>query len=399
MGQADGRNADGRDAESANAAAADTERAAGGPRSPEGEGPARPEPPGAAHAEEVPGVERAAVERFFAAHVPGVLLPLRFTLISGGRSNLTYRVEDARGSRWVLRRPPLGHVLPTAHDMAREHRVLCALADTDVPVARPVALCTDASLIGAPFYVMEYVAGVVLADRLPEGYATRAEERRRIGEALIDVLVRLHAVDFRAVGLADFGRPEGYLERQVRRWAQQWERSKTGPLPAIEELQRRLVAALPVSPAPTIVHGDYRLGNLALDPADPGTVVAVYDWEMATLGDPLADLGYTLIYWSEPGEKAVGTLLAGVTAQPGFPTRAELIERYARTSGRDVAHVDFYQVLALYKLAVISEGIYARWKMGKTVGEGFDALGRAAGPLAERALAIADASSDPALRG
>src|SRR5690606_8375777 len=239
------------------AAAADTQRAAGGPRSPEGEGPARPEPPGAAHAEEVPGVERAAVERFFAAHVPGAVPPLRFTLISGGRSNLTYRVEDARGSRWVLRRPPLGHVLPTAHDMAREHRVLCALADTDVPVARPVALCTDASLIGAPFYVMEYVAGVVLADRLPEGYATRAEERRRIGEALIDVLVRLHAVDFRAVGLADFGRPEGYLERQVRRWAQQWERSKTGPLPAIEELQRRLAAALPVSPAPTIVHGDY----------------------------------------------------------------------------------------------------------------------------------------------
>ena len=366
-----------------------------------GESPARSAAAGppADDGSEVPGIERAAVERFFAAHVPGAVPPLRFTLISGGRSNLTYRVEDARGSRFVLRRPPLGHVLPTAHDMAREHRVLCALADTDVPVARPIALCTDASLIGAPFYVMAYVAGVVLADRLPEGYATRPEERRRIGEALIDVLVRLHAVDFRAVGLADFGRPEGYLERQVRRWAQQWERSKTGPLPAIEELQRRLAAALPVSPAPTIVHGDYRLGNVALDPADPGKIVAVYDWEMATLGDPLADLGYTLIYWSEPGEKAVGTLLAGVTAQPGFPTRAELIERYARTSGRDVAHVDFYQVLALYKLAVISEGIYARWKMGKTVGEGFDALGRAAGPLAERALAIANASSDPALRG
>ncbi|HEY8494574.1 MAG TPA: phosphotransferase family protein [Myxococcota bacterium] len=367
-----------------------------------GESPAREAAAAAAPADderEVPGIERAAVERFFAAHVPGAVPPLRFTLIGGGRSNLTYRVEDARGSRFVLRRPPLGHVLPTAHDMAREHRVLCALADTEVPVARPIALCTDASLIGAPFYVMEYVTGVVLADRLPEGYATHPEERRRIGEALIDVLVRLHAVDFRAVGLADFGRPEGYLERQVRRWAQQWERSKTGPLPAIEELQRRLVAALPVSPAPTIVHGDYRLGNLALDPADPGTVVAVYDWEMATLGDPLADLGYTLIYWSEPGEKTVGTLLAGVTAQPGFPTRAELVERYARTSGRDVAHVDFYQVLALYKLAVISEGIYARWKMGKTVGEGFDALGRAAGPLAERALAIANASSDPALRG
>jgi aminoglycoside phosphotransferase (APT) family kinase protein len=299
----------------------------------------------------------------------------------------------------VLRRPPLGHVLPTAHDMAREHRVLAALADSEVPVARPIALCADPAVNGAPFYVMEDAPGVVLTDRLPDGYATTAAERRRIGEALVDVLVRLHAVDVEAVGLADFGRPAGYLERQVRRWAQQWERSATGPLPAIEELQRRLAAALPASPAPTIVHGDYRLGNLALDPDDPGRVVAVYDWEMATLGDPLADLGYTLIYWSEPGDAGDGRTLPSVTAAPGFLSRAELIERYARGSGRDVAHVDFYQVLALYKLAIISEGIYARWKMGKTLGEGFETLGRAAGPLAERALAIARASSDAKLRG
>jgi aminoglycoside phosphotransferase (APT) family kinase protein len=345
------------------------------------------------------GIRHAAVERFFAEHVPGAAGPLRFTLISGGRSNLTYRVEGPEGRRWVLRRPPLGHVLPTAHDMAREHRVLAALADSEVPVARPIALCADPAVNGAPFYVMEDAPGVVLTDRLPDGYATTAAERRRIGEALVDVLVRLHAVDVEAVGLADFGRPAGYLERQVRRWAQQWERSATGPLPAIEELQRRLAAALPASPAPTIVHGDYRLGNLALDPDDPGRVVAVYDWEMATLGDPLADLGYTLIYWSEPGDAGDGRTLPSVTAAPGFLSRAELIERYARGSGRDVAHVDFYQVLALYKLAIISEGIYARWKMGKTLGEGFETLGRAAGPLAERALAIARASSDAKLRG
>jgi aminoglycoside phosphotransferase (APT) family kinase protein len=345
------------------------------------------------------GIRREAVERFFAAHVPGGAGPLRFSLISGGRSNLTYLVEGAGGRRWVLRRPPLGHVLPTAHDMSREHRVLAALADTAVPVARPIALCEDAAVNDAPFYVMEYAAGVVLAERLPEGYATTGAERRAIGDALVDVLVRLHAVDFRAVGLADFGRPEGYLERQVRRWAQQWERSKTGPLPAIEELQRRLAAALPESPPPTIVHGDYRLGNLALDPADPGRVVAVYDWEMATLGDPLADLGYTLIYWTEPGDVTDGRFLPSVTAAPGFATRAELVERYARASGRDVSRVDFYQVLALYKLAIISEGIYARWKMGKTLGEGFETLGRAAGVLAERALAIADRSPDAKLRG
>lgn len=349
--------------------------------------------------EEGTGIRRVAVERFFADRVPGAAGSLRFSLISGGRSNLTYRVEDEHGQCWVLRRPPLGHVLPTAHDMSREFRVLAALADTDVPVARPLALCEDPSVNDAPFYVMEYAPGIVLTETLPPGYATRADDRRRIGDALVDVLVRLHAVDFRAVGLAEFGRPAGYLERQLRRWAQQWERSQTGALAEIDELRARLERALPESPPATLVHGDYRLGNLALDPADPGRVVAVYDWEMATLGDPLADLGYTLIYWIEAGDTDDSRLVPGVTAAPGFPGRAALLERYARASGRDVTHVDFYQVLALYKLAVISEGIYARWQQGKTLGEGFESLGRAAAPLAARALAIADAASDPKLRG
>lgn len=349
--------------------------------------------------EEPRGIRRAAVEAFFAEHVPHGAGPLRFTLIGGGRSNVTYRV-DGPGGTWVLRRPPLGHVLPTAHDMVREHRVLAALAKTDVPVAKPIALCEDPAVNDAPFYVMEHVEGVVLEAKLPPGFAERAEERRRIGDALVSTLVRLHAVDFRAIGLADFGRPDGYLERQVRRWSEQWERSKTGPLPAIEELIRRLRAALPASPPATLVHGDYRLGNVALDPRDPGRIVAIFDWEMATLGDPLADLGYTLIYWTEPGEVGAATQFgASVTAVPGFHTRAELIEAYATASGRDVAAIDFYQVLALYKLAVISEGIYARFRMGKTLGPAFENMQRAAGPLAERALAIADASSDAKLRG
>ena len=336
-----------------------------------------------------PGIRRAAVERFFADHVPGGAGPLSFTLIAGGRSNLTYRVEGPGGT-WVLRRPPLGHMLPTAHDMAREHRVLAALADTEVPVARPIALCTDASVNDAPFYVMHYVEGVVLESKLPPGFAESEQDRRRIGDALVATLVKLHAVDFGAIGLGDFGRPEGYLERQLRRWAQQWERSRTGPLPAIEELARRLSTSIPRSYAATLVHGDYRLGNLALDPRDPGRIVAIFDWEMATLGDPLADLGYTLIYWTERGDASAGTPFgASVTAQSGFATRSELIEAYARGSGRDVAAIDFYQVLALYKLAIISEGIYARFQMGKTLGPGFESMQRAAAPLAERALSLA----------
>lgn len=335
------------------------------------------------------GIRRDAVERFFAEHVPGGAAPLTFTLIAGGRSNLTYRV-DGPGGTWVLRRPPLGHVLPTAHDMAREYRVLAALTGTGVPVARPIALCTDTAVNDAPFYVMQYVEGVVLESKLPPGFAEADDDRRRIGDALIATLVQLHAVDFAAIGLGDFGRPDGYLERQLRRWAQQWESSKTGPLPAIDELGRRLARSLPTSPAPTLVHGDYRLGNLALDPRDPGRIVAIFDWEMATLGDPLADLGYTLIYWTERDDVPAGSPFgASITAQPGFATRAELIDAYARASGRDVSAIDFYQVLALYKLAIISEGIYARFQMGKTLGPGFESMQRAAEPLAERALVLA----------
>jgi aminoglycoside phosphotransferase (APT) family kinase protein len=339
---------------------------------------------------EVPaGIEAPAVERFFAERVPGAEGPLVFTLIGAGRSNLTYRVEAAGGT-WVLRRPPLGHVLPTAHDMAREFRVLSALADSDVPVPRPLALCEDTDVNGAPFYVMEHRPGIVPVERLPEGYAETAEERRRMGMALVDVLVRLHAVDYHAVGLGDFGRPEGYLERQVRRWAQQWERSQTRPLPAIDELARWLSARIPESPSASIVHGDYRLGNMAFDPADPGRVVAVYDWEMATLGDPLADLGYTLIYWAESGDPPEDRSEA-LTAAPGFPTRDELCGAYAAATGRDLGNVGFYQVLALYKLAVISEGILARFRMGKTVGEGFERFEAQTERLAARALSIAGA--------
>lgn len=349
---------------------------------------------------EVSGINVANVSRFFRERVPGGDVALEFSLISGGRSNLTYLVRGGERT-WVLRRPPLGHVLPTAHDMAREYRVLAALADTDVPVARPIALCEDAAVNDMPFYVMEYRPGVVLAHELPSGFADTEGARRRICLAMVETLVRLHALDYRALGLEGFGHPEGYLERQVRRWSQQWERSKTGELPEIDALAARLRAALPDSPPPTIVHGDFRLGNLALDPRDPGRIVAVFDWEMATLGDPLADLGYTLIYWADPDDRIDPASIGSVspfTTLPGFLRRADLIAEYARRSGRDVTAVDFYQVLALYKLAIISEGIYARYLQGKTLGEGFAGMTRPSGALAQRALAIADASTDSRLR-
>jgi aminoglycoside phosphotransferase (APT) family kinase protein len=349
----------------------------------------------------VAGIHYDKVSRFFREHVPGGDCDLNYSLISTGRSNLTYLV-CGNGHKWILRRPPLGHVLPTAHDMAREHRVLAALAETDVPAPRPLVLCEDTRINGMPFYVMEYCPGVVLEQQLPPGYAETEGDRRRMCVALVDTLVRLHAVDYRAVGLAELGHPEGYLERQVRRWSQQWERSQTSPLPAIDELIRRLRAALPGSPPPTIVHGDYRLGNMALDPNDPGRVVAVFDWEMATLGDPLADVGYCSVYWTErydpPPSGGIGTG-STFTALPGFFTRAEIVAEYAQRSGRNVEAVDFYQVLALYKLAVIAEGIYARYLQGKTLGEGFEGMLRTAPTLVQSALAIADASTDRRLRG
>src|SRR5262245_61907624 len=349
---------------------------------------------------EIAGLNVATVAQFFREHIAGGDVELDFSLISGGRSNLTYLVRGG-GREWVLRRPPLGHVLPTAHDMAREYRVLAALADSAVPVARPIALCEDAAVNDMPFYVMDYRPGVILAYSLPPGFAEAEATRRAISESLIETMVQLHAIDYRAVGLEGFGHPDGYLERQVRRWGQQWERSKTGPLPEIDVLAARLRAALPQSPPPTIVHGDFRLGNLAFDPRDAGRIVAVFDWEMATLGDPLADLGYTLIYWADPHDRidaaSVGSVSA-YTTLPGFLRRADLIDAYARASGRDVTAIAFYQVLALYKLAIISEGIYARYLQGKTLGEGFAGMTRPSGALAQRAMAIAEASDDVRLK-
>jgi aminoglycoside phosphotransferase (APT) family kinase protein len=322
--------------------------------------------------------------------------PLWAELISGGRSNLTYVVGDGT-HEWVLRRPPLGHVLPTAHDMQREYTVIHALAGTDVPVPKVYAFCEDTTVNGAPFYVMSKVDGQIL--RTPDDMAALTiDQARACSEALIDVLAAIHAVRYDDVGLEDFGHPNGFLERQLRRWGEQWERSKANELRAIDELARRLRAALPESPPPTIVHGDYRLDNTMLAPDDPGRVVAVLDWEMSTLGDPLADLGLFLLYWGQADAQVIATG-AGIDPAKGFLTREQVIDRYESATGTPLDALEWYEAFAAYKLAIIVAGIHARYLMGKTLGDGFDTMGEMVSRLAVSALERTNHSSIAALRG
>src|SRR3954470_11508920 len=310
-----------------------------------------------ATAETNAGVDLDRLRPYFAERVPlAGDKPLSAELIAGGRSNLTYAISNGTGPG-VLRRPPLGHVLPTAHDMVREYKVLSALAGTGVPVPRTYALCEDLEVNDAPFYVMEKVDGVIYRDGAALSKLD-AEEARRVSEELVDVLARIHTVDYEKVGLGGFGHPDGFLERQVRRWGEQWERSKTRELPEVDELARRLRAALPTSGPPTIVHGDYRLDNTMMASDDPGTIVAVLDWEMSTLGDPLADLGLFLLYWGRAEAQVVATG-AVISTEAGFRSRDEVIDRYAKQSGRPLDQLDWYEVFASYKLAIIVAGIHA----------------------------------------
>ncbi len=340
---------------------------------------------GAAEAPE--GIDRAGVEGWFSANVAEAELPLSFDRISGGHSNLTYGVEDAAGRRWALRRPPLGKRLGSAHDMGREHKVVSALGPTEVPVAPVVGLCQDDSVNEAPFYVMDFVEGPILrglaeADAFPE-----ESDRQAIGERVADTLVAIHAVEPDAVGLGDLGRKEDYVARQLHRWQGQWEKSKTRELPVIDTVHERLAARIPEQGPATLVHGDYRLDNMIL--TERGEVAAVVDWELCTLGDPLADVGLLMVYWPDPGDELLA-LGQPASLAPGFPSREELRVRYAERSGRELSQLDFFVALGYWKLAIILEGVYARYSAGQygKVDEGIQYFA----DLVERLAEAADAA-------
>ncbi|SCL13784.1 Predicted kinase, aminoglycoside phosphotransferase (APT) family [Micromonospora nigra] len=318
-----------------------------------------------------PGLDLRRLTAHLDEALPGLRAgALRAALLPGGRSNLTYALTDGR-TRWVLRRPPLGHVLATAHDMGREHRVMGALAPTAVPVPPMVHHCPDPAVLGAPFYLMGHVAGLVYRESADLAGLSPGQVRALALE-LMDVLAALHTVDPAAVGLADLGRPAGYNARQVWRWKQQLDASRSRDLPGVDELHSRLAAAVPSGPAAVVVHGDFRLDNVLV--GEDGTVRAVLDWEMSTLGDPLADLGLSLVY-------------AGRVDVPGQPDADTLATRYADRTGLSLDDLDWYLAFAAFKLAVILEGVHYRFVLGRTVGEGFDTVGVRVPPLVAQGLA------------
>lgn len=305
-------------------------------------------------------INEPRVSRWLHDNVDGLVGPFNFDMIAGGRSNITYRVTDANGTCVVLRRPPTGHVLATAHDMAREHRIISAVGKSSVPVPRTLGVCNDLEVNDAPFYVMSYVDGVVL-DSQEKAVPMSPELRRAASEHLIDVLVALHNVDVDEVGLGDLARRDGYIERQVKRWSTQWANSKMRELPEMDEIEKLLRASIPEQQGVVIAHGDYRFGN-CLTNTSTGRIAAVLDWELCTLGDPLGDIGYLGVYWSDPG--AAERRENDPSGLPGFPTYREMVDMYAAKSGRNVDNIAYYVAFSSWRLAVITEGVYARYVHG-----------------------------------
>ena len=310
---------------------------------------------------EVPGLDVPLVTNWLESNVAGARGPFRFDMIAGGHSNMTFKVTGDDGARFVLRRPPLGHVLASAHDMSREHRIISALRDTPVPVAPAVGFCDDPAVNGVPFYVMTFVDGLVLRDRAETEAALTPQARRRAGESLVDTMAAIHAIDPTSVGLGDLGRHDGYIARQLKRWYSQWNQQKTRDLATVDRVHDALLELVPEQGPASIVHGDYRLDNCMVDAE--GNVIAVLDWEICTLGDPMADLGLLMVYWNGPDDSASAWNGSACSA-PGFLNRADLADRYTRVSGRDTSKLDFYVAFAYWKLACILEGVYARYVGG-----------------------------------
>lgn len=333
------------------------------------------------------GPDPGRLRDFFDRSLPGLAAgPLTDKLITGGKSNLTYRVTDGH-TAWAVRRPPLGHVLATAHDMAREYRVMSALSAHGFPVPRPLALCQDTEVIGAPFYVMEFVDGHVYRtadDTAPLG----ARRAGQITDNLIATLATLHGLDPAAIGLGDFGRPQGYLGRQVARWRKQLDASGERNLPGFTELSDRLAASVPRAERAALVHGDYRLDNTIL--AGDDTIAAVVDWEMSTLGDPVADLALMIVYWDQTAGAPQGAVADAVGPDLGFPDGRAVAEAYAAATGADLTDLPWCIALGCFKLAVIAEGIHFRHTQGKTLGGGFDLIGEIVAPLIERGHRVLD---------
>ena len=306
----------------------------------------------------VPGIRRERVTEWMVRNIESAVRPFRFAPIPGGNSNLTYRVRGADGAEYALRRPPLGHVLATAHDVAREFRIISALGGTGVPVPPALGLCSDPAVNDAPFYVMGFVAGAVPHDRTA-GSSMTPTERRSLGEDAVTVLAGLHSLDPDDIGLGDLGRREEYVQRQLRRWSRQWESSKQRDLPVMDRVRTLLGDRIPTQQRTGVVHGDYRFGNLIV--AD-GRIGAVVDWELCTLGDPLTDLGYLANDWIDPGGPELWR--SSVVQDGGFPSMEEMVARYAALTGADVSELPYYRAMQAWRLAAILEGVYARYRHG-----------------------------------
>jgi len=316
-----------------------------------------------------PGIDETNVTAWMSEWV-GATAPLTFELIAGGRSNLTYRVTDFAGTTYALRRPPTSHVLATAHDMVREHTLLSALYPQGVPVPRPLGLCVDETVNEQPFFVMDFVEGAILRDEATATATFSPDVRAGIGDHLAATLAGLHEVDVDEAGLSAFARHDGYIERQLKRWRAQLAQTRVAGLDhdnVVEEVADELARTVPPQQRVSVVHGDYRLDNTVLD--ETGDVRAILDWEIATLGDPLADLGTLLCYWAEPGDETLALADATPTLAAGFSSRHDVLEAYARHSDLDLAHVPYYQAFGYWKLACILQGVFARYTAGAAAGD------------------------------